>query len=219
MRLFGWRKKKPSLSLKGFTDWHCHILPGVDDGVAGMDQALEILREYEAEGVEEVWFTPHVMEDIPNTVEMLRDRFREVSDLYSGTMKLHLGSENMLDSLFEERLENDDLLPIGHDGRYLLVETSCFNPPLRMEKTLKRIADRGYVPVMAHPERYAYMGKVEYRSLKKQGILLQVNVLSFSGYYGKEARDKARWLYQNNMCDFWGTDLHHGRMLDHLKNQ
>lgn len=63
---------------RGFTDWHSHILPGVDDGVQSMDESLQILAEYERLGVKEVWLTPHIMEDIPNTTEKLRNRFVEL---------------------------------------------------------------------------------------------------------------------------------------------
>lgn len=59
-------RKKYSLAdsgiFRGFTDWHSHIFPGVDDGVQTMDEALEILALYERRGVKEVWLTPHIME-------------------------------------------------------------------------------------------------------------------------------------------------------------
>lgn len=42
----------------GYTDWHSHILPGVDDGVKTMDESLAILNKYEEMGVKEVWLTP-----------------------------------------------------------------------------------------------------------------------------------------------------------------
>ena len=70
---------KDSGIFEGFTDWHSHILPGVDDGVRTVEEALEILRLYEELGVKAVWLTPHIMEDIPNTTAHLRERFAELS--------------------------------------------------------------------------------------------------------------------------------------------
>ena len=64
--------------LKGCTDFHSHILPGVDDGVDSMEEALRILQSYEAAGVKRLWLTPHIMEDIPNTPENLHTRFAEL---------------------------------------------------------------------------------------------------------------------------------------------
>ena len=93
----------------GFVDWHNHILPGVDDGVQTIDEALQILAEYERLRIKEVWLTPHIMEDIPNTTKHLQERFDELQSAYSGNITLHLASENMLDKLFEERLEQNDM--------------------------------------------------------------------------------------------------------------
>lgn len=99
--------RKKTLSLEGMTDWHCHILPGVDDGVRTMDESISILKSYEEAGIAEVWLTPHIMEDVPNTTEFLRQRFIELQHRYHGSVKLHLAAENMLDNLFEERLQKE----------------------------------------------------------------------------------------------------------------
>ena len=78
MWFFKKREKQNIIKLIGFTDYHSHILPGVDDGVQTMDESLEILRLYEEQGIKSVWLTPHIMEDIPNTTAHLRDRFAEL---------------------------------------------------------------------------------------------------------------------------------------------
>ena len=192
----------------GFTDWHCHILPGVDDGVQTMDEALQILTEYERLGVKEVWLTPHIMEDIPNSTEKLRGRFAELKATYQGSIVLNLASENMLDNLFEERLEKNDLLPIGKDGKHLLVETSYFNPPMGLNNILLRIKAKGYYPVLAHPERYMYMNEHEYQRLKSMNVEFQLNQFSLFGLYGKEVQKRAKMLQKQGMYNYIGTDLH-----------
>lgn len=73
-----------SAIFEGFTDWHCHILPGVDDGVRTMEESLAILAQYEEWGVRNVWLTPHIMEDMPNTTQGLRERFEELKGAYEG---------------------------------------------------------------------------------------------------------------------------------------
>lgn len=193
---------------KGFTDWHCHILPGVDDGVQTMDEALAILAEYERLGIEEVWLTPHIMEDIPNTTAHLRKRFAELQSAYTGSVALHLAAENMLDPLFEQRLAAGDLLPLGPDGNRLLVETSYFNPPVDLYGMLERIKSAGYYPVLAHPERYLYMSSADYRKLKAAGIEFQLNLPSLTALYGKVALKKAKALHKKKLYDYIGTDLH-----------
>lgn len=193
---------------RGFTDWHCHILPGVDDGVQTMDEALTILAEYERLGIAEVWLTPHIMEDIPNTTAHLRKRFAELQAAYTGSIALHLAAENMLDPLFEQRLAAGDLLPLGPDGNRLLVETSYFNPPIDLYGMLERIKSAGYHPVLAHPERYLYMSPADYRKLKQAGIEFQLNLPSLTGLYGPTAKKKAEALHKHNLYNYSGTDLH-----------
>ena len=204
--------KRYSLSdsglLQGLTDWHCHLLPGVDDGVPTVEETLQVLSSYEREGIREVWLTPHIMEDVPNTPASLRARYTELQAAYQGPVTLHLAAEHMLDSLFEERLRQGDLLPLGKEGRHLLVETSYFRPPYGLHNILLRIKAKGYVPVLAHPERYLYMDKEEYEGLKQLGVAFQLNLPSLVGAYGPEARRKAKWLLENRYYQFSGTDTH-----------
>ena len=202
-------RKNPIISqLQGFTDYHSHILFGVDDGMKTLEMSLKVLKRYEEIGIAEVWCTPHIMEDFPNTTEDLRARFAELCAAYQGPIKLHLAAENMMDPLFENRLEHNDVLPLGEDGGCLLVETSYFTPPMGMKDILRRIKSKGYFPVLAHPERYVYMDKDDYRTLKGMRIKFQLNLSSLAGGYGSEAEEKAKWLLKKKFYDFVGSDLH-----------
>ena len=200
--------------LQDRTEWHCHILPGVDDGFKAMEDSLAALSRYEEVGFREVWLTPHIMEDIPNRTAALRQRFTDLSVAYGGRLRLHLASENMLDSLFEERFEAGDLLPLS--DKRLLVETSYFNPPLDMDNTLQAIKAKGFFPLLAHPERYMYMDKKRYEQLKGMDIEFQLNIPSLIGAYGPEVKSKAEYLLMAGMYDYSGTDLHRLSSLEHL---
>ncbi len=204
---------------QGFTDWHSHILPGVDDGIRTMDSSLEVLKRYEEAGIKKVWLTPHIMEDYPNTTDGLRNRFEELKAAYSGPVELRLAAENMLDSLFEERLEARDFLPIGEGGNHLLVETSYMNPPYGMDDMLQRAMSAGYYLILAHPERYRYMDEDDYKQLKSKGILFQTNFASLVGGYGETARKKAEWLLKEGMIDVCGSDLHRLRFFNETLEQ
>ncbi len=200
--------------LSGRTDWHCHILPGVDDGFKTLDDSLAALRRYEQVGIREVWLTPHIMEDIPNRTTALKERFVELGLAYKGTLQLHLASENMMDALFEQRLEEGDLLPLK-DHR-LLVETSYFNPPYGMDDILKRIKSKGFFPLLAHPERYMYMDMKRYEALKEMEVEFQLNITALTGAYGAEVKSKAEHLLQAGMYEYSGTDLHRLSSFEHL---
>ena len=198
-----------------WTDWHCHILPGVDDGIRTMEDSLKVLSFYADIGVREVWLTPHVMEDIPNTPAGLRERFAELSSAYHGPLRLHLAAEHMLDNLFEERLAAGEVLPIGAAGNTLLVETSYFNPPIDMDGLLRRISGKGFRPLLAHPERYVYMEMKDYRRLRENGVAFQLNLLSLAGMYGADARKRALQLLKEGMYERTGSDLHRLRPFAH----
>lgn len=194
--------------LQGATDWHSHILPGVDDGISNMKDSLEVLRYYEQIGIQTVWLTPHIMEDIPNATDDLRDRFDDLCCAYDGPIQLHLAAENMLDNLFDARLAANDVLPIGPNGDHLLVETSYFQPPMNLYKTLKQIQEAGYQPILAHPERYVYMDESDYNYLAEHRVKLQLNLMSLAGGYGTVALEKAKSLLSKGYYSFWGSDLH-----------
>lgn len=196
------------------TDWHSHILPGVDDGIETMEDSLAVLAYYEKIGIREVWLTPHIMEDMPNTPEELRARYDELTEAYQGSVKLNLAAENMLDNLFNERFASGTLLPIGPKGDHLLVETSYYQPPLDFHDMLGRIMEAGYTPILAHPERYRYMDDNDYDNLYSKGVKLQMNVVSLAGGYGKPAQEKACALLAKGYYSFFGSDLH---VLDHFQ--
>ena len=210
------RSLRESGIFQGFTEWHCHLLPGVDDGIKTLDESLKTLRLYEEAGIRTVWLTPHIMEDIPNTPAQLRERFGELQQAYKGNIELHLAAEHMLDALFEERLEADDLLPIGEEGTHLLVETSYFNPPMDLKGMLKRIQAKGYHPLLAHPERYVYMDERDYHELKDLDIKFQLNIPALVGMYGERVQKKAQQLLKAGMYTCMGNDTHTHRFFASL---
>ena len=201
------------------TDWHSHILPDVDDGFQETSKSLSMLRNYESAGVKDLWLTPHIMEDVPNETSHLREVFEQFKadyekdwqarhDADTAKVRLHLAAENMLDPLFEKRLKSNDLLPLGEKGDHLLVETSIFSAPSNFQGLLERIKNKGYTPVLAHPERYLYMEREDYEKLKALGIKFQRNLFSLKGQYGDAVKKRCKKLMKWDMYDYVGSDLH-----------
>lgn len=197
--------------LKGAVDQHSHILYGLDDGVKTQEDSLAILRWLEEQGVSEVWFTPHVMEDVPNTTEGIRARFEELKAVYSGGLKLNLAAEYMIDTVFEDRLEHRDLLE--HGPETVLVETSAIAPPMNLWNVLDQILKAGYRPLIAHPERYRYMDQSDYRELYNMGCFLQLNLPSIVGFYGESVRQRAQYLLDKGWYRMVGSDCHRFRAI------
>lgn len=199
--------------LRNGRDRHSHILFGVDDGVSTPEESLQALAYEEGAGISEVWCTPHIMEDLPNGSDMLRRRFEELSSMYTGPVRLRLAAEYMLDSLFLERLQKGDLLVMDED--MLLVETSTAGAPYRFEDMLKDILSAGYRPVLAHPERYHFLSTDDYARLRRTGVLLQMNIGSICGFYGKESRMRAERLLKEDLYSLYGSDCHNAEVMRH----
>ena len=208
--MFDFLKPKRSLAqdglLQGAVDRHSHILPGVDDGVKDMEESLKILSYGELLGVKEWWCTPHVMEDCANTTADLQARFAELCEAYKGPIKLRLAAEYMLDTVFEQRLKDRDLLTMEDD--ILLVEASVMAEPYDLDGMLKDIMSAGYRPLLAHPERYRYLETKDYDRLHEIGVLFQLNLGSVTGYYGESALKKARYILDKSWYTFAGSDCH-----------
>ena len=192
----------------GWTDRHSHILPGVDDGIQSVKDSLAILTMYEQMGVKKVWLTPHIMEDCPNTPEKLKARFEELESAYQGKIELSLSAENMMDGLFVKRLEQGILMPYGDNQDELLIETSYVQPPMGMEGILRDMRKAGYIPVLAHPERYLYMDAEKYENTKEMGVKFQLNVTSLIGAYGKQVKERAEYLLNEGYYNYSGSDAH-----------
>ena len=111
-----------------------------------------------------------------------------------------------MDEGFKERLNTD---PLRLGSEHLLVETSYMNPPVSLDNILMSVWEAGFRPLIAHPERYMYMGKHDYEHLKEYGFDFQLNIMSLSGYYGARPKAVAFKLLEQGMYDYVGSDLHH----------
>ena len=197
--------------LKGSVDSHSHILFGVDDGVRTLEESLAILEYEESLGVKELWCTPHIMEDSANRTEDLKERFGQLQQAYTGPIRIRLAAEYMLDTVFEQRLADKDLLTMDNDT--LLIETSTWTPPVGLYETLRDIQSSGYRPLFAHPERYRFLNEAGYERLKKLGIHFQLNLASLVGFYGETAMHKAEWLLEHGYYTEVGSDCHRHKLI------
>jgi hypothetical protein len=120
--------------------------------------------------------------------------------------------------LFEKKIAAGDLLTFGKDNKHILIELPFMSEPPNLNACLFELQIAGYIPVLAHPERYLYYAndREKYLSLKERGILLQLNILSCVGYYSKPVAEAAEYLVLNNLIDLVGSDTHHKRHMQIL---
>ncbi len=219
-------KKKPKLSdliPEGFVDIHSHILPGIDDGSENINQSAQLLSKLKAIGFTKCIVTPHTLPEIwDNTSAGIAETFQntklQLEEPY-GNMLHYAASEYMINEAFLARLQCEPLLTLK--GNHVLIEMSHMNPPLALKEIIFEIQLKGYIPLLAHPERYMFYHQNTkiFESLKIMEVKFQLNLLSSVGYYGSSVAKTADFLLKENLIDFVGSDVHHLRHVAAFENK
>lgn len=214
-------------------DCHCHLLPGIDDGPETLEEAIVMARMLQEQGFAEVHCTPHCIHGLyENTPAIVRSRLislQKALDQARIPLWLKPGMEYYLDSHFPEQLR--DLQPLGNT-RFLLVEAPTWAVREMVLDNLRRIVAAGYVPLLAHPERWSLLSPPEpmegpwrkvrglFRSAEEQhsadlfdrlqgmGCLFQGNLGSFVGRYGREVEKRALIFLKAGLYSCLGSDSH-----------
>jgi protein-tyrosine phosphatase len=216
--MFSFLKRKNSIDLPEYlpiqTDIHSHILPGIDDGSPDIETSLILVKGMYDLGIKKAIATPHIMGDMyRNTPEIIAAALQKLKLACTEAaidIELDAAAEYMLDDHFMNLLKsNSTLLPIHKN--IILTEQSYAVETENLKEIAYEIMLAGYKPIMAHPERYSFYHKNfdNYFLLKEAGFLLQVNLLSLIGYYGKHTEKAAKFIIRENLADLVGTDLHH----------
>ena len=210
------KKKKTSCSLFYHTDVHCHLLPGVDHGSPDLDTSMLLLNKQREMGINHIIATSHVTKStFENTPDTLRPAHKLLCDAVAAEgmdIKIDLSAEYRIDEFSLAQLKDNRILPFPNN--YILLENPFQQEIMGMDELMFDVQLKGLTPILAHPERYNYYGrkKDRYTKLHDAGILFQINLLSFTGYFGSLAKDTAQWLLENDYIDFLGSDMHN---IDH----
>ena len=214
-------KKKPSLiaaSLPFETDMHSHILPGLDDGSPDLGTSLTLVRGLMSLGIKRSIATPHIISDLyrntPAGITASLQLLQEGITSAGLDFTVSAAAEYMLDDSFFEKIAQGEPLLTLYDN-YILTEFSFGSQPENPQMMSFNIITNGYTPILAHPERYGYFhhNYKAYHLLKELGFVLQVNLLSVTGYYGAPVAKAAKYILKNGLATFAGTDLHHEKHL------
>lgn len=165
-------------------------------------------------GMRKVITTPHVMSDFyKNSKENLfplRDIIRAKLKEEGIKLEFEVAAEYLIDDGFEKKITAGNMLTFGPEGKHILVELPFMSEPPNLSQALFELQINGYIPVLAHPERYQYynLERDKYHELKDRGILFQLNMLSCVGYYSKPVLEAAQYLVNEGLVDLVGSDTH-----------
>jgi protein-tyrosine phosphatase len=216
---FFFKKKKQNL-FKGLVDFHNHLLPGIDDGSKSIEQSLEMLKIYNELEIEKIIASPHIFKDLyPNTPKTIKKSYDSLipSLIDQKTKVLGYGAEYMVDEFFLKELDKKNEL-LTCFNNHVLIEIPFFGHLKLLEEALFKLQNMGYVPILAHPERYITIESLtEIKELKVRGAKMQLNALSLIGFYGNELKKKSYKFLRSKLYDFICTDAHNPYQLKKLK--
>lgn len=221
-------------------DWHSHILPDIDDGPTAIEESVRMASLLQKAGFTTIYCTPHLIKGIYEadnaTVLSRLAALQARLDAENIAIKLLPGREHYMDEFFADYLK--EALPLG-DTRFILVEIPDYVPAEFVRETCYSIRRRGYIPMIAHPERCTLLAvssfpearertmssfnakpKTQHSDLlfylKEIGCAFQGNLGSFSGQYGESVRSTAERLRADGCYTHYGTDLHSSRNFKHV---
>lgn len=193
-------------------DIHTHLLPFVDDGSPDWDSSLSLLLEAERNGTTTMFLTPHYMatRNYLSTYEQNKivfDEFVQKAKERNIRVELHLGSEIYYQLQSVRDLKEKRVVPLGKTNRVLLEfheteELEDLGEAIHNMKTL------GFVPIIAHVERYSYVKEKDLSIMHKMGALIQVNASSLLGRGGRvDVHTLLKWIKLGHI-DFIASDIH-----------
>lgn len=196
-------------------DIHSHLLYGIDDGSKSIEESIEILKDMEKYGIEELVLTPHYVENTKYNCNN-KDKIRLYQELIEKAedenikIKMYLGNEVFITPNIVDLIEKDEIATINN-SRYILFEFPIKQIYNNTSFIISDMVSHGYTPILAHPERYEAFQENpnlldEYL---KMGILLQGNFTSLFGKYGKNSQKVLTYLLKKKWISFLGSDTHH----------
>lgn len=213
--MFSFFRKKTDPTLFWQTDVHSHLCPGIDDGACDIAHSRELVQRMQTLGFKRFLITPHITEEtFPNNPESIGASFAGLRQALPG-VEMAVSAEYRIDKLLYDAMESRELLP--WPSGYILIENGWFQEPMTIESIIFRLRnEHGLKPVLAHPERFRYYQahpeRLEY--LHSKGAMLQVNLLSLAGYYGKSEKKLAEALLSRGLVSFVGSDVHRTRHIE-----
>lgn len=203
-------------------DIHTHVLPGVDDGSLDIETSIELIEYELKQGVTDLFVTPHYIKyrEYLSSMEenqKIFDLLQQVIKKRNMEINLYLGNEIYYDRYTISNLEHNLVTTLG-DSNYVLLEFSLFEETEDIGEAIHNMKSKGFIPIIAHPERYPYIDDIkDYRIMKKMGALIQINCSSINGENGKKIKKMVLQLIKHDLVDFVASDIHDFRrssMLD-----
>ena len=196
-------------------DIHCHLMPSVDDGAKDLEETLAMFENAYTSGVTDIILTPHYIKGTKYEInneqkEKITNILREALRRTDMDIDIYYGNEVYIDNDLVNMIKEKKVATLA-DSRYVLVELPVNSMDNNAGNVFFNLRSNGYVPIIAHPERYVYFQKHPEKVMDyiKLGCLLQGDYMSLLGKYGKKAEKTLKILLKNGVIKFMSSDIHH----------
>lgn len=188
-------------------DFHSHILPQIDDGARNIIETNAMLQEAKEAGFTDIITTSHYIEGYYTANE--EKRIKIIDDIKIDGINLIIGNEIYMSENIIELIKEKKVSTINN-SKYLLFEIPLTISHINIDNFIDLIIDNGFIPVLAHPERYLCVQKNPeiISKLINKGVLMQCNYGSIIGIYGIKSQILMTRFLESNMVHFLGTDAH-----------
>lgn len=194
-------------------DIHTHIIPDIDDGSESYEETYDMIKEAIKVGFTDIITTSHYMKEYYTSIVEEREKILKNIKQYiienELKMNIYNGNEVYVSFDMAELLKNNIISPLA-ESKCVLFELPMNSRLIYLEYCIHELKSNGYIPIIAHPERYKYVQENPemIREWREKGVKVQSNYLSLIGYYGKEAEKTLKKLLKLDLVDFLGTDAH-----------
>ena len=202
--------------MSGYVEMHCHLVYGVDDGAQTKETMEKMLDAAYADGVRTIFCTPHISPGLRTfDRELYEAHFteaRQYCERKGYGIALLRGAEILCTPMLE-RYANEQGLPTLGDSYSVLIEFMPDAPYREIENAVSILERAGYLPVLAHMERYSALmkGRNARRLRDEHEIRCQVNagtVIDGKGFFFD--RRVGKWL-DEMLIDYISSDAHDDR--------
>lgn len=195
-------------------DIHCHILPGIDDGSKDWETSIKLAHAAVKDGITHAVVTPHTLngrylnhkKDVIKLTAEYQKRLKDENI----PLTVFPGQEVRISGDLPQALDDDDILFLDEDGRYMLLEFPSDDVPSYAKDMIFKIMQRGITPIIVHPERNSRILKepVILQELIEQGCLVQITASSYTGTFGKDIEEMSRKFIEAGQCSCFASDAH-----------
>ena len=197
-------------------DLHNHILPGIDDGPATLEESLELALIAVEDGIQHIVATPHIhpgrYDNQITTIKPVLNNLQQALKDRAIPLTMSMGGEIRISTEMLTMIPSGQIPFIGqwNGCDVLLLEMPHSHILPGTDKLIRWLKARNITPLIAHPERNKEIMQSpdKLAPFIEEGCLVQLTAMSVTGEFGKQAEQCAKYFIEQGWTTILATDSH-----------